>query len=105
VVAAPYYHVFAIDTILELGLKPTKPQLKEVMEKKYDMVVDYAITLVPDSLFTLERCANCNMLETNVVDGKLFKCSRCEQIVYCSKDCQYKHWKASHKKNCCKKAN
>lgn len=48
----------------------------------------------------LAPCANptCNEIE---VDVKNFaKCSRCRRVAYCSKGCQAKHWKSTHKKNC-----
>ena len=32
------------------------------------------------------------------------KCSKCKSILYCSKKCQANHWKAVHKKVCCRGA-
>ena len=31
---------------------------------------------------------------------KFRTCSRCDVTRYCSKDCQKKHWKEGHKKEC-----
>lgn len=46
------------------------------------------------------RCANpdCSNIECNVKEYP--KCSRCEKVAYCSRDCQAKHWK-KHKLRCC----
>jgi len=34
-------------------------------------------------------------------DEKKFpRCKRCKRVAYCSKECQKKHWKAGHKKDC-----
>jgi hypothetical protein len=38
-------------------------------------------------------CANCG------IDASK-RCSRCKTVWYCSKECQVKHFKESHKKNC-----
>ncbi|GFH53160.1 hypothetical protein CTEN210_09636 [Chaetoceros tenuissimus] len=45
------------------------------------------------------RCANpdCSNVECNVKEYA--KCSRCEKVAYCSRDCQAKHWK-KHKLRC-----
>jgi hypothetical protein len=32
------------------------------------------------------------------------RCSKCKSILYCSKECQANHWKAVHKKVCCRGA-
>lgn len=40
-------------------------------------------------------CANCR----NVQKEKRKQCSRCKSAVYCSQECQQKHWK-DHKKEC-----
>jgi MYND finger len=56
-----------------------------------------------------EMCANCFVLEKELLDESpsqsqgLMKCGKCQQIKYCSKECQREHWKKAHKKQCCKK--
>jgi hypothetical protein len=42
----------------------------------------------------LHPCASCG------AGGKLMTCSLCKKVWYCSRDCQRKHWKASHKREC-----
>jgi hypothetical protein len=42
-----------------------------------------------------KRCANCGEKAE-----KLSRCAQCHLEYYCSKDCQAKHWKATHKQNC-----
>jgi hypothetical protein len=44
-------------------------------------------------------CANCFVLERDL-KNKLMKCSCCRRLTYCSVDCQKKHWKKAHKKQC-----
>ena len=46
----------------------------------------------PDPVNTI--CAHCKAV------CKVKLCSRCEKVGYCSPDCQKKHWKAHHKKEC-----
>ena len=41
-------------------------------------------------------CAQCGKTD----DGGLRKCQRCHGVRYCSKECQTKHWKAKHRKDC-----
>ena len=43
-------------------------------------------------------CAFCNKIEETTDSFKI--CSRCKISIYCSKECQKKHWKAIHKNNC-----
>lgn len=47
-----------------------------------------------------EQCALCHVNQTDLPnDGRLKACTRCYRVVYCSKECQRKHWKI-HKKEC-----
>lgn len=103
VVATEYYALTAIDTLLvELGvIKPTKYQLRVALGKKYYMVTETAVSRLPDSLFTLEKCANCHAPEAR--DCLLSCCQYCETTFYCGRDCQREHWKSTHRKLCKKK--
>lgn len=44
-------------------------------------------------------CAACG-----TENQRLRFCSRCRNAAYCSKQCQTRHWAASHKENCCPSA-
>jgi hypothetical protein len=47
-------------------------------------------------------CSFCSQPE--VSEKKLKMCSRCKIMLYCSRDCQIKHWKTGHKEICKKKS-
>jgi hypothetical protein len=40
------------------------------------------------------KCAQCGAVQ------KLKRCSACQAVAYCSKECQTLHWKSGHKKAC-----
>eukprot|EP01084_Bolivina_argentea_P292531 502929_1 len=40
-------------------------------------------------------CSNCD-----ISDVKLRRCTGCRTVSYCCKQCQVKHWKSTHKKEC-----
>jgi hypothetical protein len=44
----------------------------------------------------MQKCEYCHKFSAH-----LKKCSRCHSVLYCSKECQKKHWK-DHKVLCCK---
>ncbi|KAL0489668.1 ubiquitin carboxyl-terminal hydrolase [Acrasis kona] len=44
------------------------------------------------------ECIMCHKPKSMV--GKMFKCSGCKKVYYCSKECQLIHWKENHKKFC-----
>ena len=48
------------------------------------------------------NCSNCSLkhssFETEVPPFK--KCSKCQRVYYCSRECQIKHWKRKHKQEC-----
>jgi len=50
-------------------------------------------------------CGNCEAQEGSANAPKLSACARCGLVVYCSRDCQKAHWKASHKQHCVAKAD
>ena len=44
------------------------------------------------------QCSGCG--RARALQEKFRACSRCEKTRYCSKECQKKHWKGQHKKEC-----
>ena len=49
------------------------------------------------------KCANCGQAAESMPSKKLKQCAVCEAVSYCSRNCQVKHWKDGHKKDCVKK--
>eukprot|EP00794_Sanderia_malayensis_P007032 gene7032-7821_t len=45
------------------------------------------------------HCGYCKKPQSDLVDVKLKRCSRCMHIAYCSRECQSKHWSV-HQKDC-----
>ena len=43
----------------------------------------------------MDTCTYCSS-----TDKECKKCTGCASVTYCSKECQTKDWKQSHKKNC-----
>ena len=56
--------------------------------------------LVPLERKIREQCAQC---EADLPEGKQSCCVECKAAYYCSRDCQFAHWKAGHKKDCVKR--
>jgi hypothetical protein len=54
--------------------------------------------LYKESLGAHIKCENCGVREP--LDAEFSRCGSCRTTPYCSRECQVKHWKASHKKNC-----
>ena len=74
--------------------------LAHVMEALCVMDPNMASTLqnmIDPSPQTRQReCIQCH-----VAGNKLFQCSRCKGVLYCSRACQLQHWKAGGHKNVC----
>ena len=59
------------------------------------------ILMVPHTIqeeLTKGRCSGCG--RARQLWQKFRGCSRCKKFWYCCKDCQRKHWKNGHKKEC-----
>jgi hypothetical protein len=56
----------------------------------------------PADIIKGTKCAQCGVREhpNSTFFQKFKKCSRCGQPYYCSKTCQRKHWKKTHKYIC-----
>jgi tetratricopeptide (TPR) repeat protein len=44
-----------------------------------------------------QKCPGC---QKTFGSSNLLKCSQCQMVRYCSKECQTSHWKLEHKKDC-----
>lgn len=61
---------------------------------------------ISDNIKQLKNNGIDNIIKQNICSGCLTygegfkKCANCKLICYCSKNCQKKHWKAGHKKEC-----
>jgi splicing suppressor protein 51 len=55
-----------------------------------------------DSSFLEPICAHCRKREPENAtrEQKLLKCSRCQDTLYCSRECQVADWKRGHKVKC-----
>jgi TPR repeat protein len=47
---------------------------------------------------TLPCCATCGTAKTT--KRPLHACSQCHTVHYCNRECQMKHWKEGHKRDC-----
>jgi hypothetical protein len=56
---------------------------------------DGSKTKTTTKVTTRRACGFCNS-----IDPGHQACSRCRQVVYCSKECQLAHWKKGHKQAC-----
>ena len=45
---------------------------------------------------------NCAQCKKSALAETLNRCAKCKLYRYCGKECQVKHWKAGHKKDCVK---
>jgi len=52
-------------------------------------------SIKPDAALSHRECHFCHIVTDNAKT-----CSACKAVVYCSKECQIKHWRAGHKTEC-----
>lgn len=45
----------------------------------------------------MKNCFQCQKTDSDT--EKMYQCSKCKSVYYCSKECQIQHWK-KHKKQC-----
>lgn len=62
--------------------------------EKVDLLLEAFEERLGDPLMPCASCQKC------AVGYKLFRCSRCKRSHYCSRDCQAKHWRRGHKREC-----
>jgi len=66
------------------------------------------VVVVPDASPTAaappspDRCTHCGASAADLArdDRKLRRCSRCQRVRYCGRECQRAHWRAGHKAEC-----
>ena len=89
----------AIDLLHDL-LRQNRLNLDPAYVKKYEEkfpkgIKVTALCRVQPRKPRTEKCAHCGK-----IPAKMMRCSRCQKVGYCGKDCQVGHWKAGHKKEC-----
>ena len=108
-------HLILAKTLLELSEKnygtrhppagySSIPRVLHLLNKAIDR--DEDISESQELIKELEihkKCANCGREAESMHSKKLKQCAVCEAVSYCSRDCQVKHWKDGHKKDCVKK--
>lgn len=86
---------------------PSKPQpkIEEVKEEIEEINADE----IPEESNSIIRCSepSCGKIQSD--DKKFQVCSFCKKfnvsIPYCSKECQIKHWRSTHKHHCYRNKN
>jgi len=74
-----------------------KKMAEEELKKRYREVKKQADKEAPPKCCANEACG--------VQNDDLLACANCRSVLYCSRDCQIKHWKGGHKKVCKELAN
>jgi hypothetical protein len=84
------------------------------IQDKYEVSINMKITQGPAGMLTVDPTIQgdnillllmyrdskvCAVCAKTSEDTKLMKCSRCNVVFYCSKECQKSHWRA-HKPDC-----
>ena len=83
---------------ISVDMKRRKTVDRETMgECKVSLVMRRAMRIADRSLAVTICCLNCNKPEPKEVKFKA--CGKCNEEVYCSRECQVAHWK-EHKKEC-----
>lgn len=77
-------------------LRNNDKQFAEDFRKNYNAEAEKQVVYQP------LRCSNthCLLVEEDLMQQPLKRCSKCKQATYCSKECQVTHWKESHSKIC-----
>lgn len=66
---------------------------------KVKMIANFKETVWKESsTFEIQHCTCCGRMGSE--DVILMKCSACKAVVYCTRECQKKDWKAGHKQKC-----
>lgn len=96
------------DEIAKKIVLQNAPSLTKGLDEQYQPTIDALDKINADlqKLVTkpgnqIVRCAECKVPQTP--SRQLLNCSGCRSVLYCSKECQLKNWKAGHKIECKKK--
>jgi ankyrin repeat protein len=81
--------------LLENGADPK--QETEEGKTAFDIITEGSDAELKKALKKADGCTVCKKT------GSLMRCSRCQDVWYCGKDCQTKDWTQQHKTNCVKK--
>jgi hypothetical protein len=91
---------------LDWSFEKTPHEIAKIIRKykRHDDGIDYSkeimINELVDAFCSIAHfmCANCGLIATQSL--KMKSCSKCHSVYYCSCDCQLRHWKKMHKKEC-----
>jgi hypothetical protein len=61
---------------------------------------DDELAFKPQNLKVRYKHQTCPGCRKTFGSSNLLKCSQCQMVRYCSKECQKRHWKIEHKKDC-----
>ena len=81
-----------------------KKKEEEIEKAKHRAMDGEGVARNPDVRATLDgirRCSNPTCVEReDTIAGRMLRCSRCKEAVYCSSHCQRTHWRDGHKAKC-----
>jgi hypothetical protein len=70
--------------------------------KNSELVVDFSelpLNLITDPGKLSKKIFTCSLCGENMEDNSI-QCPKCRSLSYCSRDCQKKHWREGHSKEC-----
>ena len=70
--------------------------------KMASAVLDYDISSAVLTYDISNFCANCKLFQWKQPENRktVRKCTRCQVVAYCSKECQEEHWHKVHRNHC-----
>jgi len=83
--------------------KPANAHMEYLYDKEKLYNIAQEEIAIRANVASVNVCAFCSQGPS--AQKKLRKCSGCNIMLYCSKQCQTKHWKNGHKKTCSKRGS